>query len=172
MWSSNRRNLLLLLVFAGCGFKPALGTDGAAQKLMGRIWPAVPRDQYGFDFVKQIEARLGRVRVRDYDLTYDIATSTDGVALTADGATTRYNMIGSVTWTLTRHRDEIRMAGGRVDNFASYSATGSTVAGVSAREDAGRRLMTMLADQVVAQILAASASFPECNCQAPKRVDI
>jgi LPS-assembly lipoprotein len=159
MWSSSRRHLLLMLVLTGCGFKPALGTDGAAQKLMGRIWPAVPQDQYGFDFVKQIEARFGRVQIRDYDLTYDISTSIDGVALTADGATTRYNMIGIVTWTLTRHADGVRMAGGHVDSFASYSATGSTVAGVSAREDAGRRLMTILADQVVARILAASASF-------------
>jgi LPS-assembly lipoprotein len=160
MWLSSRRNLLLMLVLTGCGFRPALGTDGAAQKLMGRIWPADPKDQYGFDFVKQIKARLGRVEARDYDLTYDFAISTDGVALTSDGATTRYNMIGTVTWTLTRHRDGLRMAGGSVDSFASYSATGSTVAGVFAREDAGRRLMTLLADQVVARILAASTSFP------------
>jgi LPS-assembly lipoprotein len=160
MWSSSRRNLLLMLILAGCGFKPALGTDGAAQKLMGRVWPAVPLDQYGFDFVKQIEARLGRVQVRDYDLTYSITTSTDGVALTADGATTRYNMVGIATWTLTRNVDGVRIAGGRVDSFASYSATGSTVAGVSAREDTERRLMTILADQVVARMMAASASFP------------
>ncbi len=50
------------------------------------------------------------------------------MAITADGATTRYNLIGKADWTLTRHSDGLRMAGGTVDNFASYSATGSTVA--------------------------------------------
>ena len=159
MWSSSRRNLLILLALAGCGFRPALGTGGPAQVLVGQIWPAVPQNQSGFDFVKQIEARLGRVQVRVYDLTYDPVTNAEPVAITADGATTRYNLTGSVTWTLVRHADGVRLAGGRVDSFASYSATGSTVAGLAAREDAGRRLMTMLADQVVARMLAASPQF-------------
>ena len=160
MWSSSRRTVLIFLALAGCGFRPALGTDGPAQKLMGQVWPAIPQDQSGFDFVKQIEARLGRVQVRAYDLTYDIATSSTGVAITPDGATTRYNLSGTVTWTLTRHGDGVRMTGGKVDSFASYSATGSTVAGLAAREDAGRRLMTLLADQVVARMLGASLAFP------------
>lgn len=160
MWSSSRRNLLVLLALAGCGFKPALGLDGPARVLIGRVWLAVPQTQSGFDFVKQIESRLGRVQTRLYDLTYDISTSEDGVAITTDGATTRYNLSGTVTWTLTRRGDGIRMAGGTVDSFASYSATGSTVAGLAAREDAGRRLMILLADQVVARMIAASPTFP------------
>ena len=51
------------------------------------------------------------------------------------------------------------MAGGTVSNFTSYSATGSTVAGLAARQDAARRLMVVLADQVVARMLAASVRF-------------
>jgi len=127
--------------------------------LVGRIWPAVPVDQSGFGFVKQIEARLGRVETRDYDLTYDITTLSDGVGITPDGAITRYNLTGTVTWTLARNADGVRMAGGEVSNFTSYSATGSTVAGLTARQDAGRRLMVVLADMVVARMLAASVRF-------------
>ena len=160
MLSYNRRNLLSFLALAGCGFTPVLGTGGPAQVLMGRIWPAVPQDQAGFSFVKQIEARLGRVQTRDYDLAYTIEVTSDGVAITAEGATTRYIVTGTVTWALTRHADGVRMTGGKVNNFASYSGTGSTVATLVAREDAGRRLMTMLADGVVARMLAASSRFP------------
>ena len=159
MSSYSRRHLLTFLALAGCGFTPALGSGGPAQRLMGRIWPAVPQDQSGFGFVKQLEARLGRVEARDFDLTYDIVTSSDGVGITPEGAITRYNLTGTVTWMLTRHADGVRMAGGQVSNFTSYSATGSTVAGLAARQDAGRRLMVVLADQVVARMLAASVRF-------------
>lgn len=159
MWSSDRRSLLIFLALAGCGFTPALGTDGSAQRLMGRIWPQVPQDQSGFAFVKQIEARLGRVEQRDFDLTYTITTLSDGVGITPEGAITRYNLNGTVVWTLASHADGLRMAGGTVSNFTSYSATGSTVAGLAARQDAARRLMVVLADQVVARMLAASVRF-------------
>jgi LPS-assembly lipoprotein len=43
-----------------------------------------------------------------------------------------------------------------VDSFTSYSATGSTVAGLTAKEDAGRRLMVILADQIVARLMVAA----------------
>ncbi len=154
-----RRQVLVLLALAGCGFTPALGTGGPAQSFTGRIWPDVPTDQSGFGFVKQIEARLGRVEQRDFDLSYTITTLSDGVGITPEGAITRYNLTGSVVWTLTRHADGVRLAGGTVSNFTSYSATGSTVAGLAARQDAGRRLMVVLADQVVARMLAASVRF-------------
>ena len=120
----------------------------------------MPVNQAGFGFVKQIEARLGRVKDRDYDLTYDITTISDGVGITPDGAITRYNLTGTVTWTLTQNAAGVRLAGGQVTNFTSYSATGSTVAGLTARQDAARRLMVILADEVVARILAASVRFP------------
>lgn len=150
---SGRRAFLGLLLLAGCGFVPAYSTDGPARALLGQVRAADPVDQAGFDFVKQIEARLGRADVAVYDLTYSISTGMDGVAITGDGATTRYNIVGVVTWTLLKAGQ--RVAGGSVDTFASYSATGSTVAGLMAREDAMRRLMGMLADKVVTALLAA-----------------
>ena len=155
-----RRSLLALLVLSGCGFAPALGPDGPAQKLMGAVRAADPETQGDYDFVARIEERLGRPDAALYALTYAISTATAGVGITADGAITRYRLAGSLDWTLTRAADGLRMAGGTVQNFTGHSATGSTVAGLSAREDAARRLMRILADQVVTDLLARSASFP------------
>ena len=53
-----------------------------------------------------------------------------------------------------------QVTGGRVQSFTAYSATGSTVAQLAAEEDAGLRLMRILADQIVARLIAASASLP------------
>jgi LPS-assembly lipoprotein len=47
------------------------------------------------------------------------------------------------------------VAGGREESFASYSATGSTVAGLAAEEDAATRLMRILGDRIVTRLLAA-----------------
>ena len=155
-----RRQLLILLALGGCGFVPALGSGGAAQGLMGSVRAADPKTRADFDFVARIEERLGRSAGAAYDLAYVVDTATEGVGITGEGAITRYNLSGGLDWTLTRSADGLRMAGGRIDSFTAYSATGSTVAGLTAKEDAGRRLMRILADEVVAALLAAAPGFP------------
>ena len=156
MSSFNRRSLLTLLALSGCGFTPALGTGSTAAGLLGRVRAADPKDQLGFDLVRRMEERLGPPSVPVYDLNYTITTDADGVAITADGAITRYNLTGAVVWVLVRRADGLRMAGGTEDSFTAYSATGSTVAGLAAKEDAARRLMVILADQIVMRLMVAA----------------
>ena len=62
-------------------------------------------------------------------------------------------------WALADLATGARLTGGRVDNFTSYSATGSTVASLAAEEDASLRLMRILADQIVARLLATSGQW-------------
>jgi LPS-assembly lipoprotein len=156
MSSFSRRSVLVLLALGGCGFTPALGTGGPARQLLGTVRAQDPKDQQDFDFVASFEDRLGRPDVVLYDLSYSIVTASEGVAVTGEGAITRYNLTGEVDWTLVRTGDGVRIAGGREDSFTSYSATGSTVAGLTAKEDAARRLMVILADQIVARLMVAA----------------
>ena len=156
----NRRSLLAFLALSGCGFTPALGTGGAAAGLMGTVRAADPRTQDDYDFVARIEERLGRSDGARYDLAYSVTTTTQGVGITGEGAITRYNLSGALDWTLTRKADGLRLAGGTIENFTGYSATGSTVAGLTAKKDAARRLMRILADEVVAALMAAANGFP------------
>ncbi len=145
---------------AACGFTPAFGTKGPAEKLLGTVRTADPTDKNSFDFVQHMDERLGRPTNPLYDLAYTITTTPVGVGITPDNATTRYNLTGGIDWTLTRRADQTRMTGGHIDSFTSYSATGSTVAGLTAESDASLRLMRLLADAVVMRLVAASASFP------------
>lgn len=162
MWSSRRGFLafLALAPLAGCGFTPAFGTKGPAEGLLGTVRAADPSDKNGFDFVQRIEERLGRPTNALYDLTYTITTNPVGVGITASGAITRYSLTGGIDWTLTRRADKMRMTGGHIDSFTSYSATGPTVAGITAQSDASLRLMRLLADDVVMRMIAASPDFP------------
>ena len=167
MSSSNRRNLLktlLALPVAGgllvsCGFAPAYGPGSAMAGLQGRVRVADPADKNGFDLVERLEENLGRPDGPLYDLTHTITTATDAVGITPEGTITRYTLTGRVAWALTRRADQTRITGGTVDSFTAYSATGSTVAGLAAEEDAGLRLMRILADQIVSQLIATSASW-------------
>lgn len=148
------------LALAACGFTPAFGTKGPAEGLLGTVRTADPTDKNSFDFVQRMEERFGRPTDVRYDLTYVITTKPVGVGITPDGAITRYNLTGGLDWTLTRRVDKLRVAGGHIDSFTSYSATGSTVAGLTAETDASLRLMRLLADEVVMRLVAASPSFP------------
>ncbi len=78
------------------------------------------------------------------------------MAITPENAVLRYNLTGRVDWTLTDIATQTRVSGGRVENFTSYSATGSTVAGLAAEEDAAYRLMRIMADQIVTRMLATA----------------
>ncbi len=93
-------------------------------------------------------------------VAYVITTETVGVGITTDNQITRYNLKGVIDYTLTDRASGERLTGGRVQNFTAYAATGSTVAGLAAEEDAGLRLMRILADQITARLIAASATLP------------
>lgn len=151
----DRRTFLLFAALAGCGFTPAYAPGGPAAGLQGTIRAADPTDKRGFDLVQRLEERLGRPESPRFDLTYTITTKAIGVGVTPDGSITRYNLTGQVVWALT-DTSGTRVTGGTVDSFTSWSATGSTVAGLTAEEDAGLRLMRLLADQIVLRLLATS----------------
>lgn len=164
MSSFNRRTFLTLplalpAVLAACGFTPAYGPAGPAQGLQGRIRAADPGDKNGFDFVTAIEARFGRSKDPRYALAYTITTEAVGVGFATDTTITRYNLTGRVAWSLTDTESDTRIAGGTAENFTSWSATSATVAAVAAEQDAAKRLMVILADQIAAEILAASVRF-------------
>ncbi|OYX25958.1 MAG: hypothetical protein B7Z10_04630 [Rhodobacterales bacterium 32-66-7] len=152
--------ILAPLALAACGFTPAYAPGGAATKLQGKVFVAEPSDKNGFDLVARLEERLGRPEAVAYDLAYTIATEAVGVGITVDNEITRFNLKGVVDYSLTDRATGARVAGGLVNSFTAYSATGSTVAGLAAEEDAATRLMRILADQITARLIAAAASFP------------
>jgi LPS-assembly lipoprotein len=161
MSSFSRRALLVLpLALFGCGFTPAYAPGGGATRLQGTIWVQNPTDKNAFDLVERLEERLGRPQDIRYDLTYTITTEAVGVGITTENEITRFNLKGVIDYSLTERASGTRVAGGRVQNFTAYSATGSTVAGLAAEEDAAFRLMRILADQITARLIADAAKLP------------
>lgn len=158
MWLS-KIVLIGAMALAACGFTPAYAPGGGGTALQNTVLAAEPRDKAAFDLVERLEERLGPSDQPLYGLTYKITQTPNGVGLTTDNAITRYNLTGVVVWELTDVSTGARLTGGTSENFTSYSATGSTVAGLVAQEDASLRLMRLLADQIVTQLLATSGQW-------------
>ena len=157
MSSFDRRTFLLsFAALAGCGFTPVYGPEpaGEGSDLHGRIDVAEPRDEEGFALVKRLEDRLGLPQTADLALSAEIRVTEDALGFLSDGEISRYNVIGRVDWRLTRASDGALVATGREKSFTSYSATSTTVATNFAQRDARRRLMVILADRIVTDLIA------------------
>lgn len=154
MSSFNRRTLLLgLTALTGCGFQPVYAPGGPADGLRGRIDIAAPADEEGYALVERLEERLGLPQGADLSLTADIFVDEEAVGFLPDGTISRYNVSGRVDWRLTRLTDDAAVLSGSERSFTSYAATSTTVATISARRDARRRLMVILADQILQDIV-------------------
>ena len=152
-----RRSLLLsLAALSACGFTPVHGPGGTAEDLRGRIDVAAPADEEGFALVRRLEERLGRPKGADLSLLADIRLSEESVGFLPDGEISRFSVEGRVDWQVTRLGDGAVVATGDANSFTSYSATSTTVATRFAQRDARRRLMLILADLVVADLLTRS----------------
>ncbi|MBY6056563.1 LPS assembly lipoprotein LptE [Leisingera daeponensis] len=160
----NLRTLLLALplIAAACGFTPVYAPGGTGSELHGKIEVQAPeeiRDASGADayfLVQNLEQRLGRGSSAAYELGLTLSTQEEGQAITADNEITRYSVIGTAGFSLTRLSDGKIISSGTVRNFTGYSATGSTVETLAGERDAHERLMVILADQITAQILATA----------------
>lgn len=146
---------------AGCGFVPAYSTAGGGLKLMQRVRTDDPKTRDDFYFVRRMSERIGPNETPRYRLGYKITTNVIGEAITPENATTRYSLTGNVDYTLHDGSTDAVLLTGRAASFTSWSAASTVVSTDSAEEDAHRRLMRILADQVVTRLLAQASSLPE-----------
>ena len=151
---TRRVALLGLLALAGCGFAPVYGPGGPGHALRGSIRLPAPTDIDSHALNARLEERLGPETAARYDLAHDLRVAVVEQGITPEQVTTRYALNGTLEFTLTEQASGRMVTQGAVSAFTSYSATGSTIATTAAEADARRRLMQMLADQLVARLIA------------------
>ena len=152
--------VLPIMALTACGFAPVYGTDGSANVLMGSVLVQEPKTRDGYLLTKQLESLLGRTTDPRFDLGLEITTTLETLNINAEGDIERYNLIGSATYTLRDKQTGKITASGRVNSFTGYSATGTTVATQAAQQDAQKRLMTILADLIITNLIA-TADLPK-----------
>ncbi|QDY68262.1 LPS assembly lipoprotein LptE [Qingshengfaniella alkalisoli] len=154
-WSDRRHFLIAAVVLAGCGFTPVYGPGGAGSALNGRVVVTAPQnDRYAFLLGQELETRLGPPKVAQYNLAFSLSTDTERVAITQEQETNRYLLHGSATYRLVEQSAADQIITGQVSSFTTYSATGTTVATLTAERDANRRLTVILADKIMSDLIS------------------
>ena len=157
----NRRLFLTsFLALGACGFKPVYGPGGAARGLEGAIEVMAPDAREAYELVKRLEERLGQPDGARYRLEYRIETREEASGIAAAAETTRTQVFGTVTFTLTEKATGQVVQSGSVTSFVSFSNQGTTVNTASGKVDAYRRLMVALADLLVTRLIAGAADWP------------
>lgn len=155
----DRRAILLLpLALAACGFQPVYGPGGNGIALQNRVLVDDPENRFDYILTRELETRLGRARSPSYGLALTTIVTEEGLNIDTTGNIKRYDLIGAVDYVLRDLSDGRAVVTGRVENFTGYSTTGTTVATLAAEQDAQKRLMVILADQIVTRLYAADLS--------------
>ena len=152
------RSLLILpfLALMACGFTPVYGPNGSANVLLNSVLVQELKNREGYLLTKQIEKRLGRATDPRFNLGVTVTTSETALNVDSTGNINRYNVLGLVEYTLRDTQTGQIAASGRVNSFTGYSASGTTVSAQAAKEDAQERLMIILADLLISNLIATS----------------
>ena len=152
----DRRFVLLApLALAACGFSPVYGPGGNGQILQNRVLVDPPGTQDSYLLVRELEERLGRANDPAFGLTMNMHISVARLAIDREGDTGRFNRIGVVDYSLRDLATGQIVTSGKVENFVGYSGTGTTVETLAGELDAQKRLMNVMADQIVTRLYAA-----------------
>ncbi len=99
---------------------------------------------------------MGRATDPRFNLGVTVTTSETALNVDSTGNINRYNVLGLVEYTLRDTQTGQIAASGRVNSFMGYSASGTTVSAQAAKEDAQERLMIILADLLISNLIATS----------------
>jgi len=157
----DRRPVLLVpFAVAACGFTPVYAPGGTGSQLQGQVAIQDPFDRESFVLFRELEARLGR-GIGTYGLAFDMRIDSESLGVTQTGEFTRFNLIGTVDYTLFDIATEEVIFADQTTHFTGYSATGDTVETLAAERDARERLAIVLADQIVTELYAQVTLPPQ-----------
>ena len=161
-WSDRRGVLLALAALplaAGCGFSPALGRGRSAAALRGRIRAQDPTDSAGFELVARLEERLGAPGPDAFELSYALSLREQTLARVRGIGESRGQVAGTLRYQIRKPGAAGVLQSGTLRNFAGYSRSSTPLANRAAQEDARRRLMRMLADDLVAELILTASNW-------------
>ena len=153
---SRRRALLsgvALVALSACDMVPIYHPEGAAAQLRGAVLLRAPTNRVEFEFLRNVERRIGAPTSAVYTLEYDITLKEEKVIISNTQETQRLNIIGTLAYTL-KDDAENTVATGQVSSFTGYASTGTVIATASAQRDAENRLIRLLSDQLLDSINA------------------
>lgn len=151
-----RAFLVMSLALAGCGFQPLYGSHGSsggavAVPEMALISISPIADRGGQLLRNELRDRLvptglpGNPRWR---LDVKLTETTSDLVILRDATATFAKYVGDAKWVLVDLANETPVTKGRNRRIASFSISSSEFASLQAQEDARRRVMTAIAEDI------------------------
>jgi LPS-assembly lipoprotein len=140
--------LPLLLILAGCGFRPMYGNQLAPQ--LSAIFVAPIADRNGYELRNQLIDLLhsdGTKAGKHYILNVSLNEAAQGIALQNDATITRYNQTMTVHYVLTDAAGKVLTQGDQTD-LSAYNVAASPYATVVAAQDSSRRAAQDIAERI------------------------
>lgn len=147
------------LLVVSCGFTPVYSPNSSFQNLNNHTQIQIPNDKDSFILVEELQTKLGN-QGNKYSLTFDLTTKKNDILTSTIGRALRFNINGTVDFTLTALKNNKTIYQGQVTNFTSYSATGQTAETRFSEQEAHTRLMRILANQILTQLYARQELRP------------
>lgn len=148
-----RRSLLLApLLLAACGFAPAYAPGGPGDRLRGRVAVETPETPDGTRLRAALEDRLGPPGPDAALLAVEPAVATVQEGVLPDRPPARERFDGRAAWRLAGPTGAV-LARGEAEGFTGATIAGPAVSVRAAGQDARERLMVLLADRIVGQLL-------------------
>ncbi|MEL0285704.1 MAG: hypothetical protein VW949_04040 [Paracoccaceae bacterium] len=146
-----------LLLLGACGFKPVYATSTSTNSVRNNFDLSAPTDRGTYEFHHNLNGQISDNPQAQYALSYTIFQSATNAATDADGKSHRGVLKGSLAYRITRKINGETVKTGKVKGFTSYYALASSVASDAAGRDATKRLMKILSDNLVDELMMVAA---------------
>ncbi len=142
------RLLLLTLVFclSACGFTPVYAPGSQVGAALSDIQLEAPQNEQSYLFAREMEDRIGRATNASKLLRYTVTIRGEGI----ESDTERRRFVGAATYQLIDKQTLAVVEEGAVDTFTGYSVSDGLF--ITARQDAIKRLIVILADQMTREL--------------------
>ena len=146
-----------LLLLGACGFEPVYAQSTSTNSVRNNFDLSAPTDRRTYQFYHNLKGQISDNPQVQYALSYTISQSATNAATDADGKSHRGVLKGSLAYRITGKINGETVKTGNVKGFTSYSALASSVASDAAGRDATIRLMKILSDNLVDELMMVAA---------------
>ena len=146
-----------LLLLGACGFEPVYATSTSTNSVRNNFDLSAPTDRGTYEFYHNLKGQISDNPQAQYALSYTIFQSATNPATDADGKSQRGVLKGSLAYRITRKINGQTVKTGNVKWLTSYSALASSVASDAAGCDSTKRLMKILSDNLVDELMMVAA---------------
>ena len=146
--------ILLSVFIAGCSFEPAwIAGNNKAKIFWQKIDLKEPKTSNEFHLNRYLVSRVGGAEDAEFFLKYELFTKTKRTALSFDGKAYRIRIHGEVIFSLINSSKNEVLVSSSVKDSLGYSDAILAVTDQASERDAYARLMVLLGDKIIDELL-------------------